>query len=198
MDGTEHEQQRRSTGGPTNDSLGRHVADFSQLPPGELPTWLTRLRLPAGWRTGRLEGSGHQPWRIAVYGERTGGGWDGCETIGVFGFTGFPPLDLIRRNSEWTLRNLQAETVESISLAAPSVEGVYAIRSNGHCNTAGLEVWAQYSFYVAGSDTPGAGRMIQHCLFAESTRQAALKDDIARLTDAIHNGFITAVNAGHL
>lgn len=131
-------------------------------------------------------------------GPRTGGGWDGCETIAVFGFTGFPPVDLIRRNSELTLHKLHAETVESISLATPPVDGVYAIRSSGYCNAAGLEIWAQYSFYIAGSGILGAGRLIQQCLFAESTRQVALKDDIAHLTDAMHNGFITAVNEGWL
>lgn len=49
-------------------------------------------------------------------------------------------MDLIRRYSEWTRRNLHAETVESTLLATPSAEGVYALRSLAYCKTAGLEI----------------------------------------------------------
>lgn len=105
-------------------------------------------------------------------------------------------MDLIRRNLEWTLRNLHAETFESTSLATPSVEGVYALRSIAYCKTAGLEIWAQYSFYVVGSRALGEGRLIQQCLFAESTRRAELEEDFVQFSDAMHNAFMTAVNGG--
>jgi hypothetical protein len=198
MSKADHEAQRPSAAQSATGALACHVADFSQLSCNDVPDWLTRLRVPAGWRTGRLDGGGHQPWRIAVCGERTGGGWDGCETIAVFDFTGFPPIDVIESNSEWTLRNLESDCVATVALATPPVEGVYAVRSTGYFCTAGLEIWAQYSFYVVGSDEPCQGRLIQQCVFVESSREAGLRDDIVRLSDAMHNGFIAAMNRRRL
>lgn len=132
MSKADREAQRPSEAQSATGVLACHVADFSQLSCNDVPDWLTRLRVPAGWRTGRLDGGGHQPGRIAVCGERTGGGWDGCETIAVFGFTGFPPIDVIESNSEWTLRNLESDCVATVALATPPVEGVYAVRSTGY------------------------------------------------------------------
>jgi hypothetical protein len=41
----------------------------------------------------------------------------------------------------------------------------------------------QNSCYVVGSETPWRGRLIQQCLFVDSSRAAALKDDILHLSD---------------
>jgi hypothetical protein len=195
MVGTDREWRRPFVAQPAAEVVSSHVADLSQLAPDDVPQWLTALRVPTGWRTGRLESGKHQPWRIAVCGPRSGGGWDGCETIAVFGFTGFPPPDVIQRNSEWILRNLKADAVATVALATPPVTGVCAARSTGYFRTAGLEIWAQHSFYVVGSDEPCQGRLIQQCVFVESSRETALKNDIAHLSDALHNRFIAAVNS---
>jgi hypothetical protein len=160
----------------------------------EVPVWLTLLRVPPGWRAGHLEGGGPQPWRIAVCGPRADGGWDGCETIAVLKFTGFPSIETIRRHSQQVLRQAAVGTVETTSLAIPPVAGVHALRSSGHCIAAGREIWAQYSFFVAASAVPHAGRLIQQCIFVDASRLVALKDDIHRLGDALHDGFIAALN----
>ena len=52
-------------------------------------------------------------------------------TFGDRGASGQTSTDVIQRNSEWTLRNLEADTVATVTLAIPPVEGVCAVRSNG-------------------------------------------------------------------
>jgi hypothetical protein len=69
------------------------------------------------------------------------------------------------------------------------------VRASGYVSTARLGIWVQYSLYVRGSQTPRRGSLIQQCLFVESSQETALKDDILHLTDALHDGFITAVHA---
>ena len=67
------------------------------------------------------------------------------------------------------------------------------MRSSGYVSTATLGIWMQNSCYVVGSETPRRGRVIQQCLFIDSSREAALKDDIRHLSDTLHNGFNAAM-----
>jgi hypothetical protein len=174
--------------------VARNVDALVQLGEENLPGWLTGLGVPPGWQLVRLEGSNAQPARMAVCGPQLDGGWDGCETINVFGFTGSPRDDVVCGNSDCTLRDLDAVDVTTHILATPPVPGVTAVRSSGYFATAGLWVWAQYNTYVAGAEAPSQGRIVQQCLFVESSRQAALDADIAQLGDAVHRGFVSALD----
>jgi hypothetical protein len=174
--------------------VAAHVNDFVQFHGDELPEWLTGLGVPVGWRIARVDCCGIQPSRVAVCGPHFDGGWDGCDTISVFGFTGVAPVDGVRDNADCTLRDLGAEGVITSILATPPTPGVCAVRSSGYFSTAGLWVWAQYSTYLAGSDASGQGRLIQHNMFIESGCQARLGDDIIQVGNAIHYAFLGAIN----
>jgi len=190
-DGLLSERRRLAAVSSVVNVVAHHVDDLIQIRAEELPGWLTELDVPAGWRTARLENSAVEPARIAVCGQQPDGGWDGCETISVFGFTGIPPEDVVRNNADCTLRDLDAVDVTIHVLNTPPLSGVTAVRSSGYFGTAGLWVWAQYSTYVAGSEEPGQGRLIQHAVFIESGCQAQLGGDISQLSDAIHQAFCT-------
>jgi hypothetical protein len=188
------EQRRVPTVSSVLNIVAAHVNDFVQLRGDELPEWLTELGVPLGWRIARVDCGGIQPLRVAVCGPHFDGGWDGCDTISVFAFTGVAPVKVVRDNADCTLRDLDAEGVTTSILATPPTPGVCAVRSSGYFSTAGLWVWAQYSTYLAGSDIPGQGRLIQHSIFIESGCQARLSDDIIQVSNAIHYAFFNTVN----
>jgi hypothetical protein len=56
--------------------VSRYVIDLQQLSREQMPGWLVGQDLPAGWRSGRLEGRSGQPWRISVCGPQPDGGRD--------------------------------------------------------------------------------------------------------------------------
>lgn len=171
--------------------VARHVDGLVQLCAEAMPGWLTQLGVPPGWQVGHLANSAVEPSRIAVCGQQPGGRWDGCETISVFGFTGIPPVEVVRNNADCTLRDLAAAGVTVDFVDTPPLPGATAVRSSGYFGVAGLWLWAQYSSYVAGSEEPGQGRLIEHAVFVESGCQARLSDDIARLTHAVYRAFVT-------
>jgi hypothetical protein len=58
----------------------------------EIPCWTKHLSVLTGWSVGRYVGSDNErPWRISASGLQVDGGWDACETLTVFGYTGFIP-----------------------------------------------------------------------------------------------------------
>lgn len=116
-----------------------------------------------------------------------------CETISVFAFTGVPPVDVVRDNADCTLRDLDAASITTCALAAPSTAGVAGVRSSGYFNSAQQHIWAQYSTYVAGSNVSGEGRLIQHSLFVESSSLQCFNDDIAQLSNAVHHAFLATI-----
>lgn len=159
----------------------------------DVPEWLSGFGVPAGWRFGRYTGSDPgQPWRIAVCGLRSDGGWDACETVTAFSFTGTLAPEMMRHNGERMLRAHDADNISTVALATPAVDGVYAVRSTGHFSASRLRMWGQYTHYVVGSDLPGQRRVVQQCLFVELSRQAALDADIAELSNGLHRAFVTA------
>lgn len=172
-------------------ALARYVDDLIQLSSEQIPDYLKGLGAPPGWRIARLQGANVAPARIALYGQRPDGRWEGCETIAVFGFTGEPPEQALRESVARTLHDLGAEDIETHSLAATQIPGVTAARSSGYVTVAGQRFWAQYSTYVADSTAPGNGRLILHSLFIESGCRATLADDIAQLGNAVHHAFLT-------
>jgi hypothetical protein len=192
-DGLSTERRRLGAVSSVVSVLARHVDDVMQFRSWNLPAWLTQLGVPPGWQIGHLADSAVEPSRIAVYGPQPDGGWDGCETISVFGFTGTPPGELAHDNADCTLRDLGAAGVTTHALDTPLLSRGTAVRSSGYFGTAGLWVWAQYSTYVAGSPQPGQGRLVQQAVFIESKCQARLSADIAQLNDALYQAFFGVV-----
>lgn len=188
-----NEWQRLAMASTIVDAVKPYVDDFAQLGADEQSGWLKRLEIPDGWRIAQLEGSDAAPARIAVCGARSDGGWDGSETISVFGFTGIPPIAVVYSNIDCTLRDLDATDITIQVLTAPPTPGVVAVRASGYFSTAGLRVWAQYSTYIAGSEQLGAGRLIAHCVFVESGCQTKLAKAVTRLSDSVHQGFIASI-----
>jgi hypothetical protein len=90
------QQRRVSAISSVLNVVAAHVDDFVQFHGDELPEWLTGLGVPVGWRIARVDCCGTQPSRMAVCGPHFDGGWDGCDTISVFGFTGVAPVDEVR------------------------------------------------------------------------------------------------------
>ncbi|MBO0885172.1 MAG: hypothetical protein J2P17_33565 [Mycobacterium sp.] len=193
-DGLAAEQRRLAAASSIAAVLARHVDDLVQLRRDQLPEWVQRLSIPAGWRIAQIEGADVAPSRIAVYGPHPDGRWDGCETISVFRFTGISPDGVVRDNADCTLRDLDAEDITTSTPVASMIPGVTAVRCNGYFTAAGQRVWAQYSIYVVGSAVLGEGRLIQHSLFIESSCRARLTDGIAQLSNAVQRAFIDSIN----
>jgi hypothetical protein len=192
-DGLSTERRRLASASSIVNVLAGHVDDVIQFRSWNLPSWLTRLGIPPGWQIGHLANTPVEPSRIAVYGPQPDGGWDGCETISVFGFTGMPPADVVRDSADCTLRDLGAAGITTHLLDMPLMSKATAVRSSGFFGAAGLWVWAQYSTYVAGSLEPGHGRLVQQAVFIESNSRARLSADVDRLNDSVYRAFATSV-----
>ena len=167
-------------------AIASEVGDVLLLRAERTPHWLTNLGVPPGWEITHLVDRTVEPSRIAGYGRRPDGGWDGSETISVFGFTGIPSEGVVRNNADCTLRDLAAVDIITQAVDTPALPAAIAMRSSGYFEVAGLRLWAQYSTYVIGSKTPGEGRLIEHAVFIESGSQARLSGDVAELTRALH------------
>ncbi|MBO0880358.1 MAG: hypothetical protein J2P17_08405 [Mycobacterium sp.] len=177
------------------DVVAGYVDDLAPIPAGELTDWLAGLAVPAGWQVLPLDASSAPLARLAVRGQRPEGGWDACDTISVFRFTGFPPREVVEDNAECTLRDLGAGESIHTTVAPPPPPGVAAVRSSGYFNLAGRPTYASYQTYVAGSDQPGQGRLIQHCMFIDADCFFQLGTDTGQLTRAVHGAFRTAIGA---
>jgi hypothetical protein len=171
--------------------VARHVKHFTHPGADPAPRWLAQLGLPAGWQIGHLANNPIEPSRIAVCGQQPDGGWDGCETISVFRFTGIPPDDVVRDNADRTLRDLAAVGITRALVDTTDLPGSLAGRSSGSFQITGRWVWAQYSTYVYGSTEPSQGRLIEHTIFVEAGSQARLGSDAAELTSAVYRAFVT-------
>jgi hypothetical protein len=178
------------------DAVSDHVSDLTPVSAHDLPRWLRRLALPPDWHRVDLSGHPPPPTRIAVYGQRSDGGWDGCETISVFRFTGTLPANVVHDNVDYTLRDLHADNICTVALPTPSEPGVTAARSDGYFTAGGRRIWARYSIYVAGTNTPGQGMLVHQGVFVEVRRRrepyrrAELWNDIEQLGNAIHIPFL--------
>ncbi|WP_142386830.1 hypothetical protein [Mycobacterium hubeiense] len=175
------------------DMVARHVTDLTLIAAQDTPEWLPTLSIPLGWQIAHLDSNSPQPLRIAVCGERSGGGWDGCETLSLFRFTGMPPDGLVAENNDCSLRGLNADGITTHALATPAVPRVCAVRSSGYFTAGTRRMWAQYSTYVAPSETSGEGRLIAHAVFSGSDARVRLRDDITDLCDSVHAAFLDMI-----
>lgn len=184
------EWQRISSAASVVHAVAHHVSGLHVVPREEVSSWGIRLQVPTGWLTGRYIGEDpSQPWRVAVCGPQPDGGWDACETIAVFRFTGILPVGILLASADRTLQALEA--VDSTTAAIGESECAHACgaRSSGFFSAVGLWVWGQYSYYLSNPDPCGRTLLVQHCLFAEAGRQAELAEEIQLLTNAVQATF---------
>lgn len=173
--------------------LGHYVADVAPVSTAELPVWLQKLSLPAGWLLAQFDSGVTQPVRMAVRGPRPDGGWDGCETISLSRFTGTPPERLAWDTANRMLRDLGGESITTCPLSVPPDGKVTAVRTSGEFAAGGQRIWTQYSTYLVGSESPGGGLLVEHSIFVLSARQASLRDDIAELSNGIHDALVGTI-----
>jgi hypothetical protein len=144
------------------DAISGYVTDLVRVPSDELSVWLPQLRVAAEWQVGRAANSTVQPTRIADYSHDANAGWDACETIDVFTFTGSPPVDIVRLNADCSLRALGALDITVRTLHTPSATPMAAMRSSGCFNpTEHQRIWAQYSVGRNHADTLRSGMRIE-------------------------------------
>lgn len=175
------------------DAQAMGVHDLVMASGSSVPGWITRLSVPAGWRTGHLEEADIEPCRVAVCGQRLDGGWDACETLSVFSFSGAPSADHLEQHCRRALAQLGITAPETESLAVSSRAGVHGVRCSGRCTIAAREVWIQFTFYSAGSMASGGGRLVQQCIYVDAKRLVALKDDVECLSDRLQVAFARTV-----
>ncbi|CAM3793138.1 hypothetical protein H7J08_00760 [Mycobacterium frederiksbergense] len=175
------------------DAITPYISDLQLISPQDRPDWLAQIAAP--WQIAQLNADSVQPTRTAVTGARSDGGWDGCETVIVYRFTGTPPCAVIITNNDCTLRGLGAESPTTHPLTAPVGAGRCAVRSSGYFTAAGRRMWAQYSTYVTCSDAPDGAWLTLHGLFVSADARTRLRDDVTALSDALHEAFLATVNA---
>lgn len=174
------------------------IEDVGALTGNHVPGWLQRLSIPQGWRLVELSGKPEVPLaRMAVYGPRDDGGWEATETIGVFGYTGWPVFYELLRNAAGTLRALDATDIAAKVLPIPPTRWAAALRSNGTALIGGRRVWIQQTNFVAGSERPHAGLLIVHSIFVDDACRGRLAADIAQMSDAVYQGFVATLSNGH-
>jgi hypothetical protein len=174
--------------------VSRHVTDLAPAPTEEFAKWVPGLNTPAGWQIGHAANNPVLPTRVAVCGRDSGAGWDGCDVINAFRFTGIPPESQIRDNADCTLRDLNASSITSYALAASSQPHIVAVRSSGYFDLVGRRIWGQYSTYLRGAETQGEGILIEHCIFVDSDSRARLRDDVTELSDTVHEAFLAMID----
>jgi hypothetical protein len=170
------------------------VEDVGALRLDQVPDWLNQLPIPAGWQQVELSDKPSVPLaRMAVHGPRTEQGWAAADTISVFGYTGWPTFNDVLRNASGTLRNLSAVDIATKVLPVPAARWLAALRSSGTARIGDRTVWVQQSNYVAGSEEVHAGRLIVHSIYVDEAYLSGLTAAIAQLSNAVYQGFVTAV-----
>lgn len=169
--------------------VAAHVDDLVELGSDDAPEWVMQCGVPPGWRPARLDNSPQYPARITVYGHNPGHGWDGCETISIYRFTGTLPTEVIHTNADCTLRGLNAQNITTTTLTTPPTPEVVAVRASGYFTAGTRRIWAQYSTYATPTPRTGQGLLIEHTLFIAADHHTDLTTDIAQLSNTIHQAF---------
>lgn len=184
------ERQRLSTAISLGDIIAGTVADYRPLTVRDV-LWShdESLTVPTGWLVASAGSSADRPVRVLVTGHRSRGGWQGCDTLAAFGFTGIVPRELGTANASCTLNALGASGITIHKLDVPERPDTWAMHSTGYVTAAGLRMWAQFSTYVAGSQQAGCGRLIEHSVFAVTQQRTQLRSDIKELSDSVQAAF---------
>jgi hypothetical protein len=192
----EYEWERISTASSVADHIRCHVTGLrAMVVDSEIPWWIRDLDVPSGWLRGRYTGTDtERPWRISVCGPQSDGGWDACETLTVFGYTGYPPANVLFSHADYALRALDSIDVVNRILVAPTLNGSSAVRSSGYLTAGGLLIWVQCNYYAIGSEAPGQGQLIEQCLFAEVGHRPRFASAIDGLADAVLRSFVAVTN----
>ena len=189
------ERTRLSSASSLADIVARQVTDLAPLPIAAVSPDQSRvLDLPVGWLLAAAGDSADHPVRVVVTGHRSRGGWEGCETLAAFSFTGPAPIDTVIGSAACTLYDLNASGITRQTLATAELSDACAVRASGYLTALGLRIWAQFSTYLAGSNEVGCGRLIQHSLLVTTQRRTQLRTDIAVLSDTIHRAFCAMID----
>lgn len=175
------------------------VKDLVALTGEHTPGWVHQLAVPPNWQRVDIPDTAPaslRPARTLARGPRADGGWEATDTVEVYGYTGFPLFGDVYNSTARTLRDLDAHDLQTRMLAVPAGPGVAAERSTALLEVEGRQVWIQLTNYVAGSDVPHAGRLIVHSLYIAGPVHLRLIDDIAVLTDTVHQMFTALVTHG--
>lgn len=185
---------------------GFEIKDVIALAGDRVPDWLRRLGIPQGWELMPQSDEAEVPLaRVAVQGPRDDGGWEATETISIFEYTGWPEFLDVLHKSAGTLRALSVANIVTKVLPVPSRRWTAAVRSSGVALIGGKPIWApngnavwvQQTTFAEGSLEPHAGRLIVHSVFVDAVCRARLGADVAQLSDAVYQGFIASISAGH-
>ena len=103
----------------------------------------------------------------------------------MYGFTGIPHPDVLTENADRALRDLDAVGIFTHAPLTPPRPGLAATRGKGNLTIGGRQVWARFSTYLAGSDEPDRGRLVQHILYIDADRLVELAATVRDLTDAV-------------
>ncbi|GAB7144037.1 hypothetical protein [Mycobacterium riyadhense] len=184
------ERQRLLSAASLADIVACTVGEFAPLPvAGTLTGDDGSVAVPPGWYLAAPGDNAEQPVRVAVTGHRSRGGWEGCDTLAAFSFTGIAATDVAIDHGACTLRDLGAAGVTTRILDTPVTPDACGVRSTGYFTAARLRMWGQFTTYIAGSECPGMGRLLQHNLFVVSQRRTHLRRDITYLSDTVANSF---------
>jgi len=172
------------------------VDDLVALTGAHTPDWVHQLPVPAHWQ--RLDLTDPEsmvaPARTLVWRACADGGREATDTLQVYGYTGIPVFGDVLGSTARTLNDVDAQDVRTGLIAMPSMPGVAAERSTAVLTVAGRRIWTQLTNYVAGSQTPHAGRLIVHSLNI-ATGHPDIPDDLTALTRSVQEAFTTLVTA---
>jgi hypothetical protein len=192
------EWQRLSSANSVGARVAQIVADFRLATVEEvLGAECAALTIPTGWLVAASGDTVQEPVRAVVTGHRSRGGWQGCDTVAAFQFTGMPHRDVRNAHASDTLRDLAASGITIRHLDVLPVSAMWAVRSSGYVTAAGLRMWAQFSTYVEGSHDRGNGRLLEHSLFVATQQCTQLHADLTELTDTVYAAFCASIAANY-
>jgi hypothetical protein len=184
------EPQHQTAAVSLGDIIAGTVADYRPLAVRDV-LWTDNesLTVPTGWLVASAGSSADRPVRVLVTGHRSRGGWQGCDTLAAFGFTGTVPRELGTANASYTLNALGASGITIQNLTVAEQPETWSVRSTGYVTAAGLRMWLQFSTYVAGSQQAHCGRLIEHSVFTVTQRRARLRSDTRELSNTVAVAF---------
>jgi hypothetical protein len=150
---------------------------------------------------GRIDAD-QAPTRIALHRNATDPGWDGCEIVNVFAFTGLVPPEVVQAETACSLQGVGADNVSTELLFVPPGLNAIAAVATGEFSMGGKRVWARYSAFlaqeppspVARGDQPGRrGMLVEHNTFVTGESLPRLQRELLQTGDAFYQAIIAAL-----